>query len=123
MSSFSRGIDKAYRGIVDAHKDLVRLKMNEGFEGTTARSPVDKGHFKESWNVTIDSPDLAVVPSNVSLRATFGSARKAPPLRLPDFPLVYIANGQTYGPDLENGKSPLAAPGGIVAITMAELAS
>jgi hypothetical protein len=85
-------------------------------DGFIEMSPVYRGHFRASWNVSEGvprfvqakggSPEAPLGSPNVRVRAT------------KDFPVFFITNGQPYGKKLEYGSS-RQAPNGVVRVTIA----
>lgn len=110
--------------------DRFRSRIGEGVKQKAERvtqtlvdkfikdSPVLRGHFRASWNVSETlpvfievgggSPDSPLGPPAIRVRAST------------QFPVFYITNGQPYGQKLENGNS-TQAPLGIVRVNIASM--
>ena len=88
------------------------------------RSPVDTGRFRANWTLSIGEPSATVLavddPSGGATVARNVSALEAYPKDT--FPAIYLQNNLPYAEPLEAGHSK-QAPGGMVAITQAELAA
>lgn len=87
--------------------------------GVIARSPVDSGAFRQSWNVSEGRP----IYIQVGRGRGNGSPLPAPRITVTattQFPVFYITNGQPYAEELENGSSG-QAPAGMVRVTLASI--
>jgi hypothetical protein len=95
--------------------ERVAQKLVNGF---IEMSPVYRGHFRASWNVsegvprfvqaTGGSPESPLAAPHITVRATSQA------------PIFYITNGQPYGQKLEYGSSD-QAPYGIVRVTIGSM--
>ncbi len=120
---FSLELGKVAEELTTEQVQLMTKKLAlTALERVVMRSPVDTGRFRGNWNVSVDAPDTSVsgaVDKTGQATITEGAAKieGAGP-----FQAIYLSNNLAYGPALENGHSK-QAPGGMVALTYAELQS
>lgn len=82
------------------------------------------GHFRRNWTLTIGAPDFTIFegedPSGGATVAKNSAVMDGYPSD--KFPVIYLQNNLPYAERLETGYS-TQAPGGMVALTMGELAA
>ena len=81
-------------------------------------SPVYRGHFRASWNVSEGAPQF-----KYTLGGSPSSPLSGPRFQVrstKDFPVFFITNGAPYAKKLEYGSSE-QAPYGIVRVTIASM--
>lgn len=117
-------IDKAWLETQDDMRDAVVVLGLTANNLIDAKSPVDTGRFRGNWSLAIGAPDTSVTatvdPSGGATVARNANAMMAYPEKA--WPPVYITNNLPYAERLEDGYSK-QAPGGMVALTYAELAA
>ena len=113
-------IDRDWAAQMGDLRDAVEYIGLTAISRIDARSPVDTGRFRANWTLSIGSPDTTTreafgtwVPQNNSTMESYPVA---------GYPMVYLQNNLPYAIPLEEGSS-MQAPGGMVAITTAELAA
>lgn len=100
--------------------EVVQKFATTGLSKLVVRSPVDTGRFRGNWYTTIGQGTGATSDStdksgNGSIKSGEGAI-----LGMSEPKTVFLQNNLPYGPRLEGGWSK-QAPGGMVAITFAEL--
>lgn len=106
-----------------AVQQAVALK---GLAGVVRKSPVDTGRFRGNWQVQTTASDPAPIklddkaPRGSGPSAAVQAAAEAAIAGAKPYGTIYIVNGLPYAQRLEDGYSQ-QAPGGMVALTLAEL--
>jgi hypothetical protein len=113
-------IDADFAEQMGGVRDAVVYLGLQAVSRVDARSPVDTGRFRANWTLTIGAPSGDVRAAVGSWVPQNSAAAEAYPAE--GFPAVYLQNNLPYAVRLEDGYS-TQAPGGMVALTMAELAS
>lgn len=112
--------------VVEARGNALARKVAlTALQGVTFRSPVDTGHFRRNWRVSQGKAEL-VVRGKRGDGATEGPgetiSRGADRLRSAGWnDSIHVSNHVEYGPYLEAGSSPQAAPNGILGVTIDEV--
>lgn len=128
---FQIQIDREWAEIMGNVKKAVIYLAMEGLAKVQEKSPVADpstwqnprphvgGTFRANWLISIGTPSDATTMSlsefagmNASALASYAGAA--------GFPVIYLANNLPYALRLENGWS-RQAPGGVLALTVAEL--
>ena len=121
---FTLSIDAMVKDLVEDEVILVVKKLSmAALRGVVMKSPVDTGRFRGNWNVGIGSQDLSVSDSTDKGGGATLSSGTSEIDGVEDLTVVWITNNLPYAMALENGHSKIQAPGpgGIVALTFAEL--
>jgi len=110
--------DVDFEGMIT--KDLqtnVKSLATKVYNKIVARTPVDTGQARASWNMSKNNPDFSTVDTGRGLPAP-----EAPKITFAggEYPLIHISNGKPYIWRLENGWSG-QAPAGMVQVTLDEL--
>lgn len=133
-TSFSDALaDFAKKSIVQA-ESIGKYLAHEGFIRLVERSPIDTKRFRDSWRVEINGVDDSVEPPRSKSHHWSGEGNMHPATADETKPVIYkiarfrlgdqinITNSLKYAGPLENGHSPQCPPGGMIALTIAELA-
>lgn len=116
---------KSWDQALQQEMNLVIRKVGlEMLQRVILKSPVDTGHFRHNWQLTVNNTtDTELAGEDKGGTATI--ARESPKLlgALPPGPLVYIQNPVPYAERLENGWSQRQAPQGMLRLTLQELAT
>lgn len=119
--AFSLQLDKEWLAMQEDVAETVSMIGMEALRRVVLRSPVDTGRFKGNWDLgvgTIPGSVYATMDPSGGVSLNRGTtALGAYPDTLPQ---INIVNNLPYAVPLENGHSQ-QAPGGMVAITVAEL--
>jgi len=122
---FALEIDREWLAVQEEIGEKIAFIGLEGLRRVVNKSPVDKGRFKGNWSLTIGVIDTSTTEqvdpagaSTISAGATAVSAYAA----YEGFPVIHVQNNLPYGEPLEDGSS-TQAPGGMVGLTVAELAA
>lgn len=133
MTTWTAAIDKAADLLDISVNDVVRVLSFQIFSGVVMKTPVDLGHLRAAWNMSLNTEDYVTSAGqrgNNSLPADLGR-----------WPIVYITNGLPYaavveyglypgiGPKTVSGENPTTgggifskqAPVGMVEVTLAEV--
>lgn len=113
-------IDREWADQMGGLRDAVEYVALTAISRIDLRSPVDTGRFRANWTFSIGAMDASItaeVGSNVA-----ENNAKAQAYPQDTFPVFYLQNNLPYAERLEDGYSS-QAPGGMVAITKAELAA
>lgn len=100
--TWSAAIDKAAELLDIAVNDVVRIVSFQIFYGVVSKTPVDHGHLRAAWNMSLNTEDYVVTPGqrgNWTLPSNLGS-----------FPRVFITNGLPYAAVVEYGLYPGVGP-------------
>lgn len=123
-------IDKASKLLGVTVNNMVRLISLHIFNGVVLKTPVDEGHLRAAWNISLNEPAFIEVPGE--------AGQKTLPVEMGMFPRVYITNGLPYaavveyglyrgmGPKTKEGTNPTTgggifsrqAPAGMVEVTL-----
>jgi hypothetical protein len=138
LMSFSEDLDKFAKKTGLGMDLIIRKLALDAFAGVMAKSPVDTGRFRSSWNLGVGTPDLSVQPPRDPIQLTAKGRRPpgAPKRQRPStaemakaqaavlgagrHDLILITNNLPYGPPLERGSSK-QAPNGMLRLTLAEM--
>lgn len=91
------------------------------FDGVVARTPVDSGRARACWTLSLNEPEYKKIDwKNVRPGKVLKPPKRKALRPLPDFPVIYVSNGQPYIELLEYGWS-AQAPAGMLRVTMANL--
>lgn len=103
-------------------KGAVESVGLEALSRVVQKSPVHTGRFKGNWALSIETPYLATTEQIDPGGGATIAAGEAVLARYPDgeWPVIYVQNNLPYAVPLEDGHSK-QAPGGMVALTVAEL--
>lgn len=118
---FRLGLDRWFKYEVEDRIVLAVQKIGmEALRRVVLKSPVDTGRFRGNWLVAIGIPATGTADRvDKGGKATI-AAGKAVIEGLTSAQAIYICNNLPYAVALENGHSQ-QAPGGMVAVTLAEL--
>lgn len=112
-------IDAEWAAKMGDLREVVIYIASEALSRVKVKSPVDTGHFKANWVVSLGRQDGTIIPfpgdlgpRNASALGAYASAE--------GYPVIYVQNNLPYANKLEHGHSG-QAPAGMVAITVAEL--
>lgn len=108
---------------LDQARDVVALLALQGLRGVVQKSPVDTGRFKGNWFLsvgTINATATEMVDPGGGATISRGAQSVAAYAASEGFPMIHIQNNLPYAVRLEKGWS-AQAPGGMVALTAAEL--
>lgn len=105
--------------------DLQQKYTLDALRGVVMKSPVDTGRFRANWHVSTTPSDLVTEDRDQQPRGTGPSGTQqaeatAVLATLQPYGTAYVQNGLPYAQRLESGSSK-QAPGGMVALTLAEL--
>lgn len=120
-------IKKEYAGRIDT---LVQKVSFDLFSKVIMRSPVDKGTFRNNWQVGINQKPSGVVtgkdPGAVNQTGAGSSKAKGKAegitAKAKGGDVVHMVNNLPYAERIEDGYSP-QAPGGVVGVSIAEFQS
>ncbi|WP_212525853.1 HK97 gp10 family phage protein [Actibacterium sp. MT2.3-13A] len=121
--SFALQIDKELADNLDELRQVVRVIALEALRRIVNRTPVDTGRARGNWFVSIGGGGVEVttdVDPAGGVTVTRGGERIAYYEEVEGFPVITIYNNLPYIERLEDGYSK-QAPGGMVAVTVAEL--
>ena len=93
--------------------------ITEAMARVTEKSPVDVGTFQNNWLISIGSPSENTTMT-LGAFASLNASKIASYATKDGFPIIYIQNNLPYAVAIEYGSSS-QAPGGVVAMTVAEL--
>lgn len=99
-------------------REAVIYIATEALDRVKRKSPVDTGHFRNNWLVSVGGPDGSIMPMPGAFTAENIAALAAYPEE--GWPAIYVTNNLPYANRLEDGHSK-QAPAGMVAITIPEL--
>lgn len=122
-AEFKVDLDRAYLEEVQAPFMLILKKFSmEALSRVVMMSPVDTGRFRGNWSVAIGEPTRG--PNTIDKGGEATVARGTAVIEgIPDWnKVVWVSNHLPYAEALENGHSQ-QAPGGMVAVTYAALAT
>lgn len=131
--SWSSDIRKASDLLGITVSNMVRLLSLHIFTGVVLKTPVDEGHLRAAWNISLNRPEYITTPGS--------KGNSALPANMGPFPRVHITNGLPYaavveyglypglGPKTVEGTNPTTgsgsfsrqAPAGMVEVTLAEI--
>lgn len=131
--TWTAAINKASELLDISVNDVTRLLALQIFSGVVSRTPVDDGHLRAAWNISINNEEYVTTPG--------GKGNWNLPTDLGRFPIIYITNGLPYaavveyglypgiGPKTVAGNNPTTgggifsrqAPVGMVEVTIAEI--
>lgn len=97
----------------------------EALRGVVDKSPVDTGRFRGNWQVAIGtepSGTLDTTDKNGGPTIAAGAGAVSAYSAVMGFPKMFLVNNLPYAIPLEEGHSS-QAPGGMVALTVAEIES
>lgn len=118
---FRLGLDRWFKDEVEDRIVLAVQKIGmEALRRVVLKSPVDTGRFRGNWLVAIGSPADGTVARIDKTGGDTIRAGSAVITGLSEATAIYLTNNLPYAVALENGHSQ-QAPGGMVAVTMAEL--
>jgi len=117
INEFSADLDKFAQQLGLGIQQVVVRTGLEVFKRVVAKTPVDTGRARASWNFSKDAPDPTVKPPGEYAAPATPSAPGAIP---GEYPVIYISNNLDYILHLEQGRSQ-QAPGGMVGLTLAEV--
>ena len=122
--AFARQLDRAACAMVEA--PLLRVKQElarSALTGIVERTPSLTGHARANWQVSIGQPATGIVPGgDLSGAATLSNGVAVIMADRDPFATVWITNNAPYIQSLEQG-GPDAAPAGMVAVTVADVAN
>ena len=103
LRDFTVGLKAFEAEVKAAHTEQIRAVGRELLELLVQGSPVDTGHFKANWQVSIGRPATGIV-NGVDTDGAQTIARGEAVLRgVKAFDSVHITNNVPYGPELEEG--------------------
>lgn len=122
-ADFALQLDRAFAEKVEGHVVAITQKLSmEALSRVVLKSPVDTGRFRGNWTVGIGTrPSGSSETMDAGGHSTIGAGSSVI-TGMTEPEIVYIANNLPYAERLENGWSN-QAPGGIVAVTVAEIQS
>lgn len=88
-------IDKASSLLKIGVSQMVRLLSLHIFTKVVLRTPVDQGHLRAAWNISLNEPQFITTPGE--------QGSKDLPSEMGWFPRVYITNGLPYAAVVEYG--------------------
>lgn len=106
-------------------RSVVRKYALDGLSGVVRKSPVDTGRFRGNWQISTSDEVAPTDRIDAGPRGSDPAAlgqELAKLASVPAYGLVHIINGLPYAQRLEDGYSK-QAPGGMVALTAAELSA
>lgn len=103
-------------------RQLHRRLVLEALTRIVRRTPVDTGRARGNWQTSVGAPRGESVLGTSKAIAPVVAAGSAALRDLEPFGVAYISNNLVYIEPLENGHSK-QAPEGMVAVTLAEIAS
>ena len=120
-AQFAIELDKELDDLLDEEVGLIKQKVAmTALQKVVLRSPVDTGRFRGNWNVAIEQADLSISDDVDRSGGDTINAGSAVIMGSQPFDVIFISNNLPYAGVLEGGWS-LQAPGGMVAITVAEI--
>jgi hypothetical protein len=123
-AAFALDIDRQWAEEQDSLRDAVVFIGLQAVNRTVLRSPVDTGRFRGNWTLSFGGLEPTVTeatdPGGARTIARLSAEIETYPQE--GFPVIYLQNNLPYAERLEGGYSS-QAPGGVVAITVAELAA
>lgn len=132
LRQFRVDLDKFRKSIDVDMSILMKAVSLQAFTGITKRTPVDTGFARASWTVgfgrtlasKLDRPKFILDPNSRERARSLNEAQlsRLRAKKIRPYSLVVIANFASYSPLLEDGSS-RQAPRGMVAVTLAEIAS
>lgn len=99
--SWASDISRASKALEIGIGQFVRLLALYIYGGVIRRTPVDMGHLRAAWNLSVDQPEFITTPG------TRGSGNLG---ALGAYPVVYITNGLPYAAVVEYGLFPGVGP-------------
>lgn len=109
---------KAKQNGTQVSRQLARI----GLRAVVKRSPVDTGRFRGNWRVGIGAADLTFKENLKDKVGDYTLSRGFTIINRAGWgERIFVTNITPYGIYLEGGSSPQATPGGIVAVTLADL--
>lgn len=123
--TFALEIDREFAEQMGGVRDAVAYIGLEGIKRLVNKSPVDTGRFKGNWGLSIaqiDTTTTETVDKNGGPTIARAQGSLAAYSAQEGFPMIYLQNNLPYAERLEDGWSK-QAPGGMVALTVAELAA
>lgn len=122
-AAFAVQIDRELAATDEEFRLIVRSLALQALSRIVQRTPVDTGRARGNWTVSIGAADGSVTanldPGGAGAIAD-GNAVLAQFENYEGFPSIFIQNNLPYIERLEDGYSS-QAPGGMVALTVAEL--
>ncbi len=122
---FALEIDREFAELMGGVHRAVEFLGIEAVKRVVMKSPVDKGQFRGSWTATIGAVDTST-PGTFDTTGSPTIARAVGSLAaysaVEGFPSIYLQSNVVHAQPLEDGHSG-QAPGGVVGITVAELAA
>lgn len=119
---FALEIDAEWAAMQVNLHEAVQYIGNVALNGVKAKSPVDTGQFRANWLVSIGQLDGSIQIGPGPGHANQSAGALASYAAMEGFPVIYLQNNLPYASRLEDGYSG-QAPGGMVGLTVAELAS
>jgi len=126
LTEFGRGLDRFVRKLGVDVNALKRKLAFDIFSGIIAKTPVDTGRARGSWNINYGEPDTSVPPKDAEgkskSQATAAAISKLSRFKDDSNPYsaIYITSSLPYIEPLENGSSD-QSPNGMVALTLEEV--
>lgn len=119
---FALEIDAEWAAMQVNLHEAVQYIGNVALNGVKEKSPVLSGQFRANWLVSIGDIDPSIQVGAGSGHALKSTTALTAYGQYEGFPVIYLQNNLPYASRLEDGSSS-QAPGGVVGITVAELAA
>ncbi len=123
-AAFALDIDRQWAAEQESLRDAVVFIGLQAVNRVVMKSPVKSGRFRANWTLSFGGLDPTVTqamdPGGARTIARLSAEMETYPQE--GFPVIYLQNNLPYAERLEGGYS-TQAPGGVVAITIAELAA
>ena len=103
LRDFTAGLKAFEAEVKAAHTEQVRAVGRELLELLVQGSPVDTGHFKANWQVSIGRPATGIVNGVDPDGAQTIARGEAVLRRVRAFDTVHITNNVAYAQELEEG--------------------
>ena len=117
-----KALDSAREHIETKGTAFMQALVLEAFRRVSARTPVDTGRARGNWHLTSGAPSEEVDHNRFDPSGAIGLAEAE--AEIPAVGIIepsYVVNNIEYIGALEHGHSKQVPPGGIVALTVAEL--
>ena len=130
---FIKEMNRLAAGVQKYSKEIHAAVAGDVFEGAVTRTPVDTGHARQGWDVTIGAPSTRRFDKGSLGKGRASAKRYGPPMTSGEIkkvrklkgaigvakstPDVYIANNVEYIEALESGSSK-QAPSGMLRLAL-----